>query len=1019
MKKIILFFILFFILSVNVVAEERSCDILTGTIFYVFWTLDDCPYVQAYSGDIVGEEEFKWYDYSNGDVTPSLTCKKFISTISPVTPTCSQVISLCNSDPYTWSPSLECLYDDQIKYSFSTGASLSNSGIYAEKAEENACDTKTTLSGYYTDSSCYYNSLGCADSGYSLGSYKYYNFKRKNIIKNAPSTTPSSYISCWSRTHSIPYDYNQKKYVYNCNDLTYTCLTKSYTIEYVKGISTCSSSTEYTKLLGFSRTGSTPNTYLDDYDQLWGRYDTSPTYKCTVTKPVPQYSKYELDVGEKQTMKILNKTSYCVTDVCPTWRENSYFEDLNFSCSSSCSSSLKCGLIGIVKNATSYKATLMALHMWATYKGSNVIIPSAALVESDIINPNERIDISGTSFLDYMYSRTISKITGSNYKGIFEGTGYVPEIMFQEDTTYLANAIDLFNKCRTNKLNAKNSSSPSVKPTATVADFSQSDVATIVFKTSFDSSTKVTISASDGVKIDSVSKVNKDGEITVKIIDYSDLCYKNIKSFNLAVSATGSGATSITSYVKKYTYFYDGNTYFLTYNPTKKYNYFKTFTFDVKCSDCDDSKLSTEKTPSGDGNCNTGTTVTFDDPTVDKLIKACPEQKKDYLYERINQYCYVYCSEDIDIQLFPVVSGTAGRYFQYNLTGKVLNQNVMTVVSTSKLSCESEIRYGKWKRDYLDANASEKAKLLVDIKNCNLYKDSGTETSFYQNIINDYKDNYQSDMDYTYAEKNLGTTPIIDYKTKIASSTNTTWCTDCKASSNFKTTSSTEVIGGVTVPTNTQALMTTTLYVDYFQSQDYYTQVFTGKISLTPQTDYIQIGDYVYPLNLTTQKGTYDVTLNFSNIGRDGRIVNNKGIYYCKYQVNNSIVDYGDDDGDGDGNTGDSLGFFFRTIDLTDVFPTSRTRGTNWLNADAIIEDIEKTGNDIWSDSVDYSFTLTPANIRSIRSYNDSKEGLNGNGYFNFSLYDCSYNNGFNNCKSFFLSDSNYVTNPILNGRND
>lgn len=127
--------------------------------------------------------------------------------------------------------------------------------------------------------------------------------------------------------------------------------------------------------------------------------------------------------------------------------------------------------------------------------------------------------------------------------------------------------------------------------------------------------------------------------------------------------------------------------------------------------------------------------------------------------------------------------------------------------------------------------------------------------------------------------------------------------------------------------------------------------------------------------------------------------------------------------------TGDGLTIIFRPIDLTDNFPNNRSPRWNWTNAatrnpDTLLnykvdpvtlnKTIENKGYSIYnrSDEVDYSFVLTPENIRAIRKYNKEVDDINKDGSRNYLDYDlsCYERKGRKYCVSKFMSNTNYIT---------
>jgi len=143
--------------------------------------------------------------------------------------------------------------------------------------------------------------------------------------------------------------------------------------------------------------------------------------------------------------------------------------------------------------------------------------------------------------------------------------------------------------------------------------------------------------------------------------------------------------------------------------------------------------------------------------------------------------------------------------------------------------------------------------------------------------------------------------------------------------------------------------------------------------------------------------------------------------------------------------------YIYREIELEDNFPNERNPRWNWTgtistesvngrklvtgaarygaasyrgyNVDplALIKHIEGNGNTIYdvkkdSSEVDYEFVLTRQNLRNIRSYNESIQDFNRDGYNNYADYDKScYTKRVNGqdiqiCTNNFLDDDRYVT---------
>lgn len=129
----------------------------------------------------------------------------------------------------------------------------------------------------------------------------------------------------------------------------------------------------------------------------------------------------------------------------------------------------------------------------------------------------------------------------------------------------------------------------------------------------------------------------------------------------------------------------------------------------------------------------------------------------------------------------------------------------------------------------------------------------------------------------------------------------------------------------------------------------------------------------------------------------------------CSFVLYNEIINPGDND-----DTSTGLMYFYRPIDLYDVFPNSnndisektlaryRDIGSNWSSEKGrdTQEEIEKTGDNVYlEENLEYSYTLKPRQMAKIRAYNKKEEAKSG-GYADFNLV-C--NNEGQECRSSFL----------------
>lgn len=114
------------------------------------------------------------------------------------------------------------------------------------------------------------------------------------------------------------------------------------------------------------------------------------------------------------------------------------------------------------------------------------------------------------------------------------------------------------------------------------------------------------------------------------------------------------------------------------------------------------------------------------------------------------------------------------------------------------------------------------------------------------------------------------------------------------------------------------------------------------------------------------------------------------------------------------------LQYMFRQVNLTDLFP-NRSPRWNWnyqttvgsykSDAKAIIEQIEKEGNNAYNHQPEYEFVITKGNINKIRSYNN-KAGS----YQDYPDMSCSTNgSGTKVCKSGFMDNTTYIKSFVRN----
>lgn len=370
-------------------------------------------------------------------------------------------------------------------------------------------------------------------------------------------------------------------------------------------------------------------------------------------------------------------------------------------------------------------------------------------------------------------------------------------------------------------------------------------------------------------------------------------------------------------------------------------------------------------------------------------------------------------------------------------------------------------------------------KLLMDIQNCNLlsysnftytpqtydvgkagsyrYSFGEADTAYYK-VVSDY--DFHSIVDITYEDQY---SPLINIQEDNPIQVNTTnsYCKDCDydsycggcgnepqlgsmstkndlrriVCSGQETGAQCEVINTV-VPDNNAAMVTTSKEQHFWQSATFYTQLYTGTVSTSTngQGWWIGLDDYIYPIELNKENGSYGVYVDISNIGAASRpqnikisdkefecafdVINETTMYECDPEDSNCFIECDPEIGDvcedyGEGKTG--LGMVVRSVDLTNLFPNNRTVGMNWRNSEKIIDAIQDVGDSIWTDATPraarYVIELSPSNIKNIREYNDERD------YIDYSLTcDSSLN-----CTSDFLdviTTNNYAYNSLVDGRN-
>lgn len=234
---------------------------------------------------------------------------------------------------------------------------------------------------------------------------------------------------------------------------------------------------------------------------------------------------------------------------------------------------------------------------------------------------------------------------------------------------------------------------------------------------------------------------------------------------------------------------------------------------------------------------------------------------------------------------------------------------------------------------------------------------------------------------------------------------------------------------GVTIPENRLANIVVNTETIHYQEAEFYTQVFSGKVSTEPNNTgyWIKLADnyrHLYPVSAFRLTGNYPIEVEYSNLGDQSKIRDMEGgTYTCSYDAINELTKYDCDDGyhvcypctseDEECDYGKvGLGVYYRSVSLSDLFPHSkyspispgnltpltRNIGQNWITANAqkVVKEIQSNGDDVWiTKKPMYTIKLTPSIMKNIRNYNSSRN------YIDYSL-SC---NGLK-CSSDFLQSN-------------
>ena len=240
------------------------------------------------------------------------------------------------------------------------------------------------------------------------------------------------------------------------------------------------------------------------------------------------------------------------------------------------------------------------------------------------------------------------------------------------------------------------------------------------------------------------------------------------------------------------------------------------------------------------------------------------------------------------------------------------------------------------------AALEKREKLLMDIQNCNLlsynnftykpetyyiaysegtykYAFNESDTAYYK-LVDEYDFDTVIQIDY---EDDYSPMIEIESDEPIQDVISQGWCKDCDYSSycnscnaepaiNSSMSTKTDLrrlvcegsetgancdIKNTTVPDNHAANITTSKEQHFWQSAKFYTQLYTGNVSTVPdgQGYWIGLDDYIYPITLNKQNGSYEVSVDISKIGAATRPENIKiddQEFKCAFDVINETTMY-------------------------------------------------------------------------------------------------------------------------------
>ena len=427
-----------------------------------------------------------------------------------------------------------------------------------------------------------------------------------------------------------------------------------------------------------------------------------------------------------------------------------------------------------------------------------------------------------------------------------------------------------------------------------------------------------------------------------------------------------------------------------------------------------------------------------------ECIFRSPDSKypevKDHFLANENQYCQIFCREEVNYQL-PANGFSVQAGYHFTVGHSEDRFTWAPIVFKSKTECRTtsdteKIKYDQFEKDYkkindelpalwnkyranstqanLNAfNAKKKArdKLLKDLKECNNWVNNNDNFSPIVSV-NYEEDDYGSPTIKLKTDSSAVDKSVEYYSGKNSSTDNRKFIKEINSyncSGNKPCTNGTEKY-----PVRDKVIRTTNRTVTYELPGNTFRYInkLNGFSSTSkPASEYVDIGYGNLPVHYMRKSGDYDISLEYSTLGNKHKF--NKYVfsgnsfggvstpkcsktYQCKYSVSNRII-----------TTENNLNVVFRPISLSNPFPgidgKGRTPGSNWKNHLSVITNNRSLSDPerIFFDREPmYQITLTPQLIRNIRDYNRKQVG----GYGDFNLT-CKDGTG-RECRSKFIRDA-------------